>query len=157
MTATKRRARGLNEWACEISSGARRSGESRASDASSVGVETVQLVISFLLNALALWIVTLIYSGVHADSTTAVLIAALVFGVVNALVRPLMLLFSLPFIVLTLGLFIFVVNGLTFWLTGALVPGFHVDGLWAGIVGSVLLGLVSWAISAVGLRPRAEA
>lgn len=118
---------------------------------------SVQFLISFLLNALALWVVTLLYSGVHADSTLALLLAALVFGVVNAIVRPILVLFSLPFIILTLGLFIFIVNGLTFWLVGGLVPGFHVDGLLAGIIGSVLLGIVSWVISAIGLRSAAEA
>ncbi len=117
----------------------------------------MQFLISFLLNALALWVVTLLYSGVHADSTLALLLAALVFGVVNAIVRPILVLFSLPFIILTLGLFIFIVNGLTFWLVGGLVPGFHVDGLLAGIIGSVLLGIVSWVISAIGLRSAAEA
>lgn len=117
----------------------------------------MQFVISFLLNALALWVVTYFYSGVHADSTLALLVAALVFGVVNAIVRPILLVFSLPFIILTMGLFIFVVNGVTFWLVGGLVPGFHVDGLWAGIIGSVLLGIVSWVINAIGLRSAAEA
>ena len=114
----------------------------------------MRLVISLLLNALALWVVTLCNVGVHADSVPALIVAALVFGIVNAIVRPILLLLSLPFIVLTLGLFIFIVNGLTLWLVGALVPGFHVDGLWAGVFGSILLGIVSWIISAIGLRSR---
>jgi putative membrane protein len=114
----------------------------------------MRLVISLLLNALALWVVTLCKVGVHADSVTALIVAAFVFGIVNAIVRPILLLLSLPFIVLTLGLFIFIVNGLTLWLVGALVPGFHVDGLWAGVLGSILLGIVSWIISAIGLRSR---
>ena len=88
--------------------------------------------------------------------TLTPLVAAIVFGVVNAIVRPLLLLFSLPFIIVTLGLFVFIVNGLTLWLVGALVPGFHVDGLWAGVVGSILLGIVSWIISAFGLRAGSE-
>lgn len=117
----------------------------------------MQFLISFLLNALALWIVTYFYNGVHADSGLALLVAALVFGVVNAIVRPVLLIFSLPFIIVTMGLFIFVVNGVTFWLVGGLVPGFHVDGLWAGVIGSVLLGIVSWGISAIGLRSSLEA
>ncbi len=114
----------------------------------------MQLVISLLLNALALWVVTQFNVGVHADSVTALIVAAIVFGIVNAIVRPILLLLSLPFIVLTLGLFIFIVNGLTLWLVGALVPGFHVDGLWAGVIGAILLGIVSWIISAIGLRSR---
>ncbi|MFY9779011.1 MAG: phage holin family protein [Candidatus Baltobacteraceae bacterium] len=116
----------------------------------------MQIVISLILNALALWVVTRFNIGVHADSVTALLVAAIVFGVVNAIVRPLLLLFSLPFIIVTLGLFVFIVNGLTLWLVGALVPGFHVDGLWAGVVGSILLGIVSWIISAFGLRAGSE-
>ncbi len=117
----------------------------------------MNIVISLLLNAVALWVVTLFHIGVHADSVTALLIAAVVFGIVNAIVRPLLLLFSLPFIIVTLGLFIFIVNGLTLWLVGALVPGFHVAGLGAGIIGSILLGVVSWIISALGLRSEASA
>jgi putative membrane protein len=111
----------------------------------------MRLVISFLLNALALWIVTLVYHGVHYDSYTALAIAAIVLGIVNAIVRPILLLLTLPAVILTLGLFIFVINGVALWLVGALVPGFHVDGLWAGIIGAILLGIVSWIISAVGL------
>jgi putative membrane protein len=117
----------------------------------------MQILISLLLNALALWVVTLFHIGVHADSDTALIIAAIVFGIVNAIVRPLLLLLSLPFIIITLGLFIFIVNGLTLWLVGVLVPGFHVDGLGAGIIGSILLGIVSWIISALGLRTRTQA
>jgi putative membrane protein len=117
----------------------------------------MRFVISLLLNALALWVVTQFHVGVHADGVTALILAAIVFGIVNAIVRPILLLFSLPFIVLTLGLFVFIVNGLTLWLVGALVPGFHVDGLWAGVWGSIVLGIVSWAISAVGLRSRSTA
>jgi putative membrane protein len=112
----------------------------------------MRLVISFLLNALALWIVTLVYHGVHYDSYTALAIAAIVLGIVNAIVRPILLVLTLPAVILTLGLFIFVINGIALWLVGALVPGFHVDGLWAGIIGAILLGIVSWIINAVGLN-----
>jgi putative membrane protein len=113
----------------------------------------MRFLISLILNAVALWIVTLFNIGVHADNVTALVIAALVLGIVNAIVRPILLLLSLPFIILTLGLFIFIVNGLTLWLVGAIVPGFHVAGLWAGIIGAIILGIVSWAISAIGLNP----
>jgi putative membrane protein len=112
----------------------------------------MRFIISLILNALALWVVTLIYHGVHYDTYTALVIAALVLGIVNAIVRPVLLLLTLPFVILTLGLFIFVVNGLALWLVGALVPGFHVDGLWSGIIGAILLGIVSWIINAIGLN-----
>jgi len=113
----------------------------------------MRFIISLILNALALWVVTLVYHGVHYDTYTALIIAAIVLGIVNAIVRPILLLLTLPVVILTLGLFIFVINGLALWLVGALVPGFHVDGLWAGIIGAVLLGIVSWIISAIGLNP----
>ena len=72
----------------------------------------MRFIISLILNALALWVVTLVYHGVHADTTTALIIAALVLGIVNAIVRPILLLLTLPFVILTLGLFIFVINGM---------------------------------------------
>ena len=75
----------------------------------------MRFLISLILNAVALWIVTLFHIGVSYDTLTALIIAALVLGIVNAIVRPIMMLLSLPFIILTLGLFIFVVNGLALW------------------------------------------
>ena len=117
----------------------------------------MHLLISFIVNALALWVVTQLHVGVHADSLPALLLAAIVFGIVNAIVRPVLLILSIPFIVLTLGLFVFIVNGLALWLVGALVPGFHVYGLWAGVVGSIILGIVSWIVNALGLRLEAAA
>jgi putative membrane protein len=115
----------------------------------------MRFIISLILNALALWVVTLVYHGVSYDPGNygALIVASLVLGLVNALVRPILLLLSLPIVILTLGLFIFVINGLTLWLVGHLVPGFHVDGLWGGIIGAILLGIVSWIISAIGLDP----
>ena len=72
---------------------------------------------------------------------------ALFLGIINAFVRPVLLLLSLPFIVVTLGFFILVVNTLTFWLAGGLVPGFHVDGFWNAFFGSIVVSIVSWALS----------
>jgi putative membrane protein len=111
----------------------------------------MRILITILLNALALWIVTLFKIGVHADTYTALVIAAIVLGIVNAVLRPIVLLLSLPFVIVTLGLFVFVVNGLLLLLVGAIVPGFHVDGFWSAVLGAVLLGIVSWAISLFGL------
>ncbi len=111
----------------------------------------MRLLLSLVLNALALWVVTLVYHGVHADNTSALVIAAIVLAIVNTIVRPILLILTLPAVILTLGLFIFVINGLALWIVGAIVPGFHVDGLWGGIIGAILLGIVSWAISAIGL------
>lgn len=117
----------------------------------------VNFLISWLLNALSLWLLTkfvapAFHIGVTVDTTTALLIAALVFGIVNAIVRPIALIVSLPFIVLSLGLFLFVVNALLFWLVAAVVPGFHIAGFWAAFWCAIWMGFISWIISAIGLR-----
>ena len=110
---------------------------------------------SFLLNlivsALALYAVSQLYSGVHFAPGTGWLeigVAALVLGLVNALIRPILGLLSLPITVLTLGLFALVLNGLMLWLT-AQFTALEVDGLGAAIIGALLLSLVTWVLHAV--------
>ncbi len=119
-------------------------------------------LISWLLNAISLAILVyliapLFHIGVHADTWVALVIAALVFGVVNAIVRPIAMIISIPLIILTLGLFLLVLNGLLLWLVGAIVPGFHVDGFWAALWGAIWLGIISWIVNAIGLRTAAKA
>jgi putative membrane protein len=121
----------------------------------------VYFLVGWLLNALSLWLLTRFIApwfhiGVSVDTYTALLIAALVFGLVNAIVRPIALILSIPFIILSLGLFLFVVNALLFWLVGAIVPGFHVAGFWAAFWGAIWMGIISWAISAIGLSGALE-
>ena len=77
----------------------------------------------------------------------AALGAGLVLGLVNAVVRPILILLTLPFTLLTLGLFLFVLNGLCLWLTSALVKGFDVHGFWSAVFGSVLVSVVSWLLT----------
>jgi putative membrane protein len=100
------------------------------------------------LNALALLAVANFVPGIHLDGFVDALIAALVLGLVNTLVRPLLLLLTLPVTLLTLGLFIFVINGLLFWFVGSVLKGFVVDGFWFGVFGAVLYSIFSWALSA---------
>ena len=90
----------------------------------------------------------------HARSYFALgaLLAAVVLGVVNAFVRPLAFILTLPITVLTLGLFLLVINALLFWGVGSLLPGFHVDGFWWAMLGALLYSLLTWAMSA--LLPR---
>ena len=80
------------------------------------------------------------------------LVAALVLGLVNTVVRPVLVLLTLPVTIVTLGLFIFVLNGLLFWMVGTWLQGFTVAGFWAGVFGAILFSLVSWALSALLLR-----
>jgi len=79
-------------------------------------------------------------------------LAALVLGLVNALIRPLLVLLTLPVTVLTLGLFIFVINGLLFWAVGSFVTGFDVGGFWSGVIGAIIFSVISWLLSALVLR-----
>lgn len=102
------------------------------------------LLLRWLISALALMVVALLGVGVSVKGFGSALIAALVLGLANLVVRPLLLLFTLPINVLTLGLFTLVVNGFIFWLVSRFVPGFSVRGLGAGIAGALLLSVISW-------------
>jgi len=86
---------------------------------------------------------------VTVDGVMSALAAAFVLGLVNAVVRPLFVLLTLPVTVVTLGAFLFVINGLLLWLVSVFVPGFHVNGFLAAVVGSVLLSIVSWILTRV--------
>lgn len=103
-------------------------------------------VARWLINAVALLIVAGIIKGIDVHGVLAALLAAAVLGLVNAFIRPLFLLLTLPINLLTVGLFTWVVNALMLWLTAALVPGFSVAGLWSALWGSLLLSIVSAAI-----------
>lgn len=87
------------------------------------------------------------HPGISYDNTGALLGASLLLGIVNALVRPFLLLLSLPFIIVTMGLFIFVVNALLLLLVSSVVRTFHVDGFLTAFFGSILISLVSWILS----------
>ena len=82
------------------------------------------------------------------------LVAALVLGLVNTAIRPLLILLTLPATLLTLGLFIFVINGLLFWFVGSFIAGFTVSGFWPGVFGAIAYSVVSWAIASVLLDER---
>jgi putative membrane protein len=109
----------------------------------------MRLLIVWLLNALSLWLVTLFVPGVQVGTPAQILFAALVLGLVNTLVKPVLVLLTLPVTVATLGLFLFVLNGLLFWAVGSLLKGFHVEGFWWGVLGAFVYSLISWALSAV--------
>jgi putative membrane protein len=123
------------------------------------------LIIRLLANAVALAVATWIVSGITLEGATTsrrivtLLIVAAIFGVVNAVVRPIVKLLSLPFIILTLGLLIFVINAamllLTSWITGKLDVQFHVDGFWAALLGSLVITVVGMLLNAV-LPDKAE-
>jgi putative membrane protein len=119
----------------------------------------IRLLLAWLINAFALIAVAYLMPGISVASFTTALVAALVLGLVNAVVRPVLVLLTLPVTILTLGLFIFVLNGLLFWFVGSFIQGFVVAGFWAGVFGAIVFSLISWLLSALLLRsgePRAR-
>lgn len=100
-----------------------------------------------LITALGLWAATRIVPGVQINGWGNLLVAALLLGIVNAVIRPVILILTLPLTVLTLGLFILVVNGISLSVVAWLMPGFTLSGLGSAILGSVIVGLTSWFAS----------
>ena len=118
----------------------------------------MRILVAWLINALALFLLPYVFPWVTVDSMGAALIAALVLGLINALIRPILFLLTLPATILTLGLFIFVINGLLFWMVGSWFEGFRVSGFWSGVFGAIVYSLITWAIAAIVLpSPRQEA
>ncbi len=103
----------------------------------------------WVLNALALLLVPFLISGVHTDSFYSALIAVLVLGLVNTLVRPVFVLLTLPVTLLTLGLFLFVITALRFWFVGDILNGFRVTGFLPALFGSIVYSLASWLFSSL--------
>jgi putative membrane protein len=113
-----------------------------------------KLLAHLLVSALLLWLVSQIVPGIQIVGFGYALLAAFVLGVVNFLVRPILIIVTLPITILTLGLFLIVINALMLMLTGAIIPGFHIASFGAALIGGLLLGLFNLAASALLYRPR---
>lgn len=112
----------------------------------------MKFLLRLIATALALWVAVLIVPGItYAGGAFGLLGVALVFGIVNAVIRPILKLLTCPLVVLTLGLFVFVLNALMLWLTSelslALGIGFDVDGFWAALLGAIIVGITSTALT----------
>jgi putative membrane protein len=117
----------------------------------------MSLIIRLVVNAIALWVATLVVSGVELESASTqeqvvtLLVVAVIFGLVNVVVRPIVKLLSLPLYVLTLGLFTFIVNALmlllTSWIADLFDLPFSVDGFWAAVLGGLVIAFVSWLLN----------
>jgi putative membrane protein len=101
----------------------------------------MKLIINWVLSAIALLAVTYLYSGVQVTSFGSAMIAALVIGLFNTFLRPVLVVLTLPVSVVTLGLFLFVINALMFWSASGVLDGFKVDGFGAALIGSVIYSL----------------
>lgn len=109
-----------------------------------------RFLMHWLSTALALFVCSRILPGVHVDSLSTLAVAALVLGFINAIVRPVLLILTLPITILSLGLFYFVINGLAFGLAAWIVPGFGVDSILWAILGALVVSLTSWFVGAFG-------
>jgi putative membrane protein len=109
----------------------------------------VTFLTHWLITALALAVAAYILPGLHVASWAALAVAALVLGFINAIIRPVLVLITLPITILTLGLFYLVVNGLAFALAAAVVPGFDIDSFGWAVLGALVVGFTSWFVGAV--------
>lgn len=105
-------------------------------------------VIRWIITAVAVMVASAFISGIRYDSVGALIGAALLLGLLNAFARPVLLLLSAPLILFTLGVFILIVNALMLLFVGSIVGGFHVDGFWSAFWGAIVIGIVSWLLSA---------
>ena len=105
------------------------------------------LLIRWLTITVAVLILPKLFSGVRVDDIGSALLAAAILGILNALVRPLLILLTLPLTLVTLGFFVLVINALLFMFVGSIVPGFHVDSFWWAFIASIVVSLISWIVS----------
>ena len=111
-----------------------------------------RLLLLWVLNALALLTVANYVPGIHLDGFESALVAAFFLGLVNTLIRPILVLMTLPVTLITLGMFIFLINGMLFWLVGSVLRGFVVDSFWHGVLGALLYSIFSWAMSSAAAQ-----
>lgn len=122
----------------------------------------MRFLLRLLATAAALWVAVLLVPGITFTGTwVGMLVVALIFGLVNAVIRPILKILTCPLVVLTLGLFVFVLNALMLWLASeisqAMGIGFDVDGFWAALIGALIVGIVSTMLNLlVGSRERRE-
>jgi len=112
----------------------------------------MHLLLVWLVNTVSLIAVAYLMPSIRVADFTTALVAALVLGLVNTIVRPVLVLLTLPVTLITLGLFIFVINGLLFWFVGSFVKGFVVEGFWAGFLGAIIYSVISWLLASLVLK-----
>lgn len=109
----------------------------------------MKLLLVWLLHALALLAVAYLMPAIHVANFTTALIAAAVIGLVNTIIKPILVILTLPITILTLGLFLFIINGLLFYFVGHLLEGFHVPTLMSAILGAIVYSIISWILTSI--------
>jgi len=107
----------------------------------------LSLILVWILNAVALLVVAYLLPGIAVASFGSALLAALVLGLLNMLVKPVLVLLTLPITIVTLGLFLIILNALLFWFAGSILKGFQVNGFWWAVIGAVLYSIISGLLS----------
>jgi putative membrane protein len=107
----------------------------------------MKFLLRLLLNALALMVAAYFVPGLTLSGPGVTLVAALVLGFVNAIIKPILFVLTLPFTLITLGLFLFVLNAICLALTAAVVPGFSIAGFWSAVLGALIVSIVSWLVN----------
>lgn len=117
----------------------------------------MKFLIKVVINAIALWVAALIVGGITlTENVLHVIVVAFIFGVINAVVKPIVQILSFPFILLTLGLFLLIINTFLLWLTSILVPSMLiVDGFWSAFFGAIIISIISWVLSSA-IDPKDE-
>jgi putative membrane protein len=108
-----------------------------------------------VIAAVGLWLATRWVNGIYIDTPTTLVLAGLLLGIVNAVVRPIAVILTFPFTVLTIGLFLLVVNAMMLGLVAALLPGFHLNGFWAAFFAALIVSATGW-IGSLLIGPRAR-
>ena len=107
------------------------------------------IIVRWIVTTIAVLIVPHLVSGVTVKSATTAVLAGLILGILNALVRPVLIILTLPLTIVTLGIFILVINAFMFELAGALVPGLHVASFWSAFFAAIVVSIVSWIASLI--------
>lgn len=116
--------------------------------------QTLKLILVWLINAAALFALPYIFDSIKIESFYTALIVALILSILNTLIRPILLVLTLPITVITLGLFIFVLNGLLLWFVASFVAGFSIAGFWPAVFGAMVYSFINWAATALILATR---
>ena len=114
----------------------------------------MKLLAQLIISALAVVIASFLFKGVEVDSVFTAIIVAAVLAVLNALIKPILVILTIPITIVTLGLFLLVINAAMVLLAGKIVPGFHVDGFWTAFFFSIILTLINSVFNALGNQER---
>jgi len=103
-----------------------------------------RILLKWQINALALLLTTFVVKGIQVTGVSALFLAAALLGVLNALIRPILIILTLPINIITLGLFTFIINGAMLWFVSLIIKGFVIQGFWPAVAGALIISLVSW-------------